>query len=113
MIVAVVAFDEGQIVVVGMAAMAEADPCHELVRLGNLVDGLEIAAAIDKGESLPRAVGPLGDDRHVLGRPGVARARCACANAAARRPRTPRSQPRHGRYRCGGCPRHERGHDCG
>ena len=71
-VVVAVALDERQIVVVRMPAMAEADPCHELVRFGYLVDGLEIAASIDKGESLPRAVGPLGDNRHVVGRPGSA-----------------------------------------
>src|SRR5215472_11294139 len=68
-VVVAVAFDEGHIVIVGVAAMSEADLCNELVRLGNLIDAFEISAAVHEGERLSRVVRPLSHDRHVFGVP--------------------------------------------
>src|SRR6516165_6682813 len=51
--------------------MTEAYPGHELVRFGNFFDRLEIAAAVDEGESLARGVRPRGRYRHLARRPGM------------------------------------------
>src|SRR5580704_4126010 len=56
-----------------MPRMAEREAGHEFVRLGNLVAGFEITAAIDEGEGLTRPIGAFGDERHILRAPGMSR----------------------------------------
>jgi hypothetical protein len=50
--VVIVILHKGEIVIMGVAAIAEADARYKFVRLGNLIHGFEIPAAID-GVSVP------------------------------------------------------------
>ncbi|MCY1296617.1 hypothetical protein D9M70_460150 [compost metagenome] len=60
----VVMLVELQVVVVGVAAMAEAQAHVERVRLGNFIHGLQVAVALGKGEAAHAAIlaGGLQDD---------------------------------------------------
>src|SRR5690606_34631587 len=81
-VVVTMSLDERQVVIVAVSAMTKADPRHEFVRLGNLLDRFEIAPAIDEREHLPRAVRTLDRDSHIRCCPSMAP---FGANAPARR----------------------------
>src|SRR5579863_5454068 len=70
--VVVMMLDELQIVVMTVLTLCEAQPCHELVRLGNFLHRFEVSALSPEAEELAAAVAALGLDLHLLRRPGRA-----------------------------------------
>ena len=70
--VTVVVLDELEIVVVRVAAVAEAHARKEFVRLRNLVDGFDVFATVSEAERLPRAARSLCRHGDLVRGPRVA-----------------------------------------
>src|SRR4029077_18214517 len=68
--IAVCALDELQVEVVTVSGRSKAQPRDELVRLGDGLLRLEIAAVPAEAEDLPAAVRALGLDPHLRADPG-------------------------------------------
>jgi hypothetical protein len=69
---AVLAFDERNVIFMRLAAMAEAEARQERMGLGDFIDAFEKAATIGEGESLAALVRALGGKPHILRGPPMA-----------------------------------------
>src|SRR5690606_3165287 len=63
---------EWKIIIMAMAAVAEAQASDELLGFGNFVDWLQIAASIDKGEGLDRTICAGRGHGHIVVMPMMA-----------------------------------------